>query len=316
MVTTKEKNFISVVTYIHNAEDKLDKFLNTLTGFLEENFDKYELIFVNSASTDKSVEKIKKFVELNNFSHVINIINMSSYHDLELSMNAGVDLAIGDFVYEFDSLEIDYKKETMLDVYRRSLQGYDIVAAVPDTKPGLMSGTFYNIYNRTKTDGGYDLRRETFRILSRRSINRIKSISKTVPYRKALYMNCGLPYDSVVYSPTQKIKRKYSKIEASSRLDLAMDSLILFTNAVSRITLWISLFFFLFAFGVGIYTVVVYFGNNKPVTGWTPVMGFLSAGFSGVFIILTIVIKYLSLMLNSMFIKQRYLIESIEKVTN
>ena len=40
----------------------------------------------------------------------------------------------------------------------------------------------------------------------------------------------------------------------------------------------------------------------------------LTLGFAGVFAILTVVIKYLSLLVDLMFKKQRYLIESIEKI--
>lgn len=68
------------------------------------------MIFVNDASEDNSVSVIKEYLEKRKCNFMTNIINMSSYHGLEASMLAGVDLAIGDFVYEFDSITIDYSK--------------------------------------------------------------------------------------------------------------------------------------------------------------------------------------------------------------
>lgn len=59
---------------------------------------------------------------------------------------------------------------------------------------------------------------------------------------------------------------------------------------------------------------VVYFSNKKPVEGWAPIMGLSSLGFCGLFVILTVIIKYLNLILNLIFKKQRYLIESVEKL--
>uniref|UniRef100_UPI00325FE826 hypothetical protein n=1 Tax=Clostridium sp. NkU-1 TaxID=1095009 RepID=UPI00325FE826 len=49
-------------------------------------------------------------------------------------MNAGVDLAIGDFIYEFDNLLVEYDQDLIWKVYQRSLQGYDIVSAASGEK--------------------------------------------------------------------------------------------------------------------------------------------------------------------------------------
>jgi len=50
------------------------------------------------------------------------------------------------------------------------------------------------------------------------------------------------------------------------------------------------------------------------VEGWLSTMGFLALGFFGVFALLTIILKYLSVMLNLIFKQQRYLVSDIEKV--
>ena len=38
----------------------------------------------------------------------LTILHMSIFHGLEDAMNAGLDAAIGDYVYEFDSTELCY----------------------------------------------------------------------------------------------------------------------------------------------------------------------------------------------------------------
>lgn len=57
----KEKNFISAVVYVRNNEQNILKFAENLNNILEQNFLKYEIIFVNDESTDKSEECINKF---------------------------------------------------------------------------------------------------------------------------------------------------------------------------------------------------------------------------------------------------------------
>ena len=103
MINNKEKNFISAVIYIHNNEKEIGNFLEKVNRKLSENFEKYEIICVDDHSTDNSVKEIKKVAD-NISGTIVSIINMSYYQGIELTMNAGVDLSIGDFVYEFDML--------------------------------------------------------------------------------------------------------------------------------------------------------------------------------------------------------------------
>ena len=97
-------------------------------------------------------------------------------------------------------------------------------------------------------------------------------------------------------------------------MDLAVNTFALFTNVIEKGTLFLSMCFLLFSIAVGVYVCVIYFGADKPVEGWAPLMGFLSAAFFGVFLIFTIVIKYLALILNMIFVKEKYKIESVEKL--
>ena len=61
MIINKEKNFISVVVYVHNNEDNIINFLEKINNKLDENFENYEIICVNDKSSDNSVQEIKKF---------------------------------------------------------------------------------------------------------------------------------------------------------------------------------------------------------------------------------------------------------------
>ena len=65
---------------------------------------------------------------------------------------------------------------------------------------------------------------------------------------------------------------------------------------------------------MGIYIISDFFNVHKPVEGWLSTVGFLALGFFGVFALLTIILKYLSVLLNLIFKQQRYLVADIEKV--
>lgn len=63
-----------------------------------------------------------------------------------------------------------------------------------------------------------------------------------------------------------------------------------------------------------IYSVIIYATFN-PVAGWTTTILFLSVAFFGLFGILTIVIKYLQLLIDLVFKRKQYSFESLEKLT-
>ena len=312
-MTNKEKNFVSVVIYVHNAESEIEKFLKTIITVMEENFEHSEIICVNDSSDDKSVQLIKQASRSAMFTSV-SVLNMSYFHGLEMAMNAGVDLTIGDFVFEFDNTVMDFDKDEIMKIYYRSLQGYDIVSASPDKPEKFSSKLFYKVFDEF-TDISYQMGTESFRILSRRVINRIASMNKTVPYRKAIYANSGLQTDIIKYTVinTHTAISKDKK-EEHYRKDLAVDSLILFTAVGYKFSVAMTIVMMIMSVFMIVYSLVTYLIVH-PVEGWTTTILFLSVAFFGLFGILTIIIKYLQLLLNLVFKHKQYNFESIEKMT-
>ena len=308
----KEKNFASAVIYVHNVGKRIADYLKTVIQVMEENFEHSEIICVNDFSSDDSLEVIRK-TSRDTISTSVSVINMSSFHGLELAMNAGLDLSIGDFVFEFDNTFLDFDTTMIMEVYRRSLEGYDIVSASPDRRERFTSGVFYKIFDHY-TDLTYKMSTESFRVLSRRAINRICSMNKTIPYRKAIYANCGLLIDNIRYKTTSDKISDFDKKEKGYRSNLAVDSLILFTEmgysfskAMTVVMMVVSLFMMA-------YSVVIY-ATSTPVVGWTTTILFFSVAFFGLFGILTIIIKYLQLLVDLEFKRKRYSFTGIEKLT-
>ena len=307
-MTYNHKTLVSAVVYVRNNAKEIECFLRTIYGVFIEIFAKFEIICVNDASDDNSGNIINK-LESSFADCKISIINMSYFHGREAAMHTGVDFAIGDFVFEFDSLDIDYELDMVMQVYSRSLQGFDIVSCgSADTR--LFPRLFYYIYNLS-AGSQHRIQSETFRILSRRAINRVRSMSVKLPYRKALYSYSGLEMDFILYEATVSGIHKTTRLKNSQ--DTAITSLLIFTNIAYRISMLLSLIMAASMFGFGLYTVIVYFGTRRPVEGWAPLMGLISAGFFGVFILLTIVAKYLDILLKNAFNKQAYLVSSIDR---
>lgn len=312
MITNKEKNFASVVVYSYNCEKHVGDFLEKINNVFKNNFEHYEIIFVDDKSTDNSVKKIKEAADKVSDT-IVSVINMSCYQGMELSMNAGIDLAIGDFIFEFDSPIIDYDMNVIMEVYRKCLEGNDIVCASSNRKMRLTSKVFYSLFNK-HADNVNKLSTETFRIISRRAINRVKEVNKTIPYRKAVYANCGLKRAIIKYKSNINKNSLLAKEVTNVRKEVAIDSVILFTNMAYKFAITMAAVMMIVLLATAIYTVIIFL-SKTPIAGWTTTMLLLSFAFFGVFSILTIMIKYLSILIDLIFKKQNYLIESIEKIT-
>ena len=301
-MNTKEKNFISAVVYLHNDGARGVEFCRAAAAELDTHFAQYELVVVDDACTDDTVERLKVWGKDQHAP--LTILHMSMFHGLEDAMNAGLDAAIGDYVYEFDSTELCYPVDLIFQAYKTALTGSDIVSVCPRTVRGG-SSLFYKVFN-AHSQSAYRLRTDAFRLVTRRAINRVHASSAHLPYRKAAYAASGLKMTDLEFDGQLTVKNQ-------GRFNLALDSLTLYTNFGFKASVTVTLCMMALALAELIYTLVI-FATGHPVEGWTTTMFVITVGFAGLFAVLTIVVKYLSLLLNLTFKQQKYLVESIEKL--
>ena len=306
MNDAKEKNFISAVVYLGRDESAVAPFLEMLCERLLGAFERYEIVCVNDAASGCAAAARECAGRLS-IKAPLTIINMSVTQGVEPCMNAGIDAAIGDYIFEFDSTAISYDPALILACYNKCLEGNDIVMAAPKGAGRLSSRLFYRLFNAS-SGSAYPLRTDAFHVLSRRAVNRLHAINSNMPYRKAAYAASGLRLATVEFEPSGEAApaREY-------RAEQAIDALALYTDAAYKISFGVSLALLAVTLAAIVYTLII-FVSAKPVEGWTTTMILLSAGFFGVFLLLTFVIKFLSLLVDLVFRNQKYLVESVEKI--
>ena len=298
----KEHNFVSAVVYTQNDGLQTINFLQQIYTVLDEHFLQYEIVVVNADGAQNSNVGRKDWAR--GMDKPLTVVNMSLHQPHEQCMNAGLDITIGDYVYEFDSVDMPYEPELIWQAYVTAMQGNDVVSVCPQRVSGS-SKLFYSLFNNN-SNAAYKLRTDAFRLVSRRAINRAHAMNENLPYRKATYAACGLKMAELEFAGKQAAK-------TSNRLDLAMDSLILYTNFGYKFSLGLALLMLFGTIAMLFYTAFIYIVGN-PVNGWTTTMLALTAGLTGLFAIMTIMLKYMTLILKLIFQKQSYLIEGIEKL--
>ena len=166
-VTNKEKNFISAVVYLHNDGAQAVRFFKALNAVLDQHFEQYELVAVDDACADDTIPTLRDWAKA--LEKPLTILHLSLHQGRETAMNAGLDAAIGDYVYEFDSTQTPYPIELVFEAYRAAMAGSDIVSVCPRSTAGS-SKMFYRVFNGN-SHSAYKLRTDAFRLVSRRARN-------------------------------------------------------------------------------------------------------------------------------------------------
>ena len=308
----KESNFVSAIIYLHSDSSNAESFLEMVYDTLNNNFKHFEMICVDDCCAPAAIASVQAFGEKKNGME-LTVIHTGKYQGLEKAMIAGMNFAIGDYVFEFDSVYADFEPQLIIDVYRKALNGNDIVSASPSNKTHGSSKLFYRIFNRY-SNISYPMYPERFRVVSRRAINRINDVNKKIIYRKVAYASSGLKNDRIVYTPISVDVAACSKVQNRERWNVGIDALVLFTNVAFNFSLSCSVLLSVFSLCVIVYTVGVFI-LGMPIEGWTTTMLLISVAFLGLFVVLTCLTKYLSLIIRLQVSRREYTFESIEKVS-
>jgi dolichol-phosphate mannosyltransferase len=301
----KRKQFISIIVYLINDKKIFNTLIN-INEYLKNNFENFEFIFISDNLDFSFTEEFKDFIK-KNISSSVNLITFSFFQGIEKAMNSGVELSIGDFIIELDNI-FGLTDVSFLEIlFDYSQKNFDLVL-LREKRIKFSSLFFYKVFNsfsKSPNSIGSDF----VRLISRRAINRIQSLSKSIPYRKALYASSGLKTKVLFSKGTNKALSTLS----FNRSETASTAIIIFTNFAYRFSFLFTMVFMGLTLLSSIYTTYIFF-QGKPIEGYTTVMLLISGSFFGLFLVLLIIIKYLSVLIQLVFSKENHIIESIEKI--
>lgn len=307
--TDKRKQFVSAVVYVHDAEAVAGRFLRTLARSLDDMFENYEVVCVDDASSDGSADVIRA-VAAEHPQTVFSVVTLGVFHGVERAMRAGIDTAIGDFVLTFERPGVPLEPRMIAEVFERSTEGYDVVSAVPARGGELSSRLFYDVFNRFSTLPS-NLETELFTLVTRRAVNRVGALTASTPLVKAAYASSGLARSSIAYEVDLGSEPAGFSRERRER---AIDSLLFYTSVGYQAAKTLSLIMLAVTLLSLVYAVAVFL-TGRPVEGWTTTIVLVSFCFAGLFLLMVLIVKYLSLTLSQLVRKSDYVIGDIRKVT-
>jgi polyisoprenyl-phosphate glycosyltransferase len=280
----KDPTFVSAVVRVGPQPSILSETLVSLDQYLRDKFSAYELVVVNDSQSD---DVRRSVIELENRLHgVVVMLEMAYQQGIETAMLAGLDRVMGDFVFEIDDTRLDYPVEILGEMYSTARSGYDVVAAVPQNLP-LRLKLFYWACNQL---GSFTppLTFERIRISSRRAVDALLQQPEHMRYRQVLYRYTGYRHSVQPYHTSDK-----AVLRRSGQLSFGVDVLWSFADAGVGISRKVGT---LFAITATLALIGILLHNATDLADVLMAILVLF-GFTGVFVLLTMVCEYLALIL-------------------
>ena len=292
-----ETSFVSAVVYVRDQTRYNESKIKSLADELRNLFMTYEIILIDDACVTLIVKQLVNALA----GHPVSIVRMGIPQGIDAAMNAGIDAAVGDYVYEIDDLPA-------LDVsfigrsFKKAKSGVDIINGVSINNSSRLSSLFYAVFNHF-SGYAYKITSNPCRLVSRRAINRVRSLSSYAPYRKASYAASGMRIEDVPVT---------GELTHQTSPGMAITSLALYTPAFYRFAFILAAAMAILSFAELIYVILIAI-SGLAITGWITTMFALTVGFLGIFILLAFALKYLDILVRITFERQGYITDGIER---
>ena len=291
----KDKNYASfIITKIDNKEN-----YQRLENYILNKFEYSEIIILIN---DSNIKDIKEYLSPN--SNNVLCLNLGNNIDENNSIRAGLEFSKGDIVFVIKDLSINKLEDYLDNLYESNKKGIDssFLTSKYYRLKDKLTINLISVFSQHKLKNVYDI---VF-LVTRRVINAItEDNSKTTPIS---YVIRDIGYNYNEFECNIRDKKYYMSKQTRSVY------LLLFSEASSNFAASLSLLSAIIAIVTGIYALIIYLSNNKPVEGWTTTFLFLSFSFTMIFAIFSIIIRYLSVIQKELYNKPNFRVKSVSKL--
>lgn len=201
-----DRKLITLIIPVYNEEEVLELLYERLKVFRDSRKDyRFEFLFINDGSTDKTLEIIKNLREKDKD---ISYINLARNFGKETSMLAGLDYAKGDAVVFLDA-DLQDPPELINEFIKYWEQGYDDVYAQRKTREGeswlkkLTSKIYYRLLSKL-TRIPIQIDTGDFRLLDRRVVNALKKAREDSRSMKSMMSWVGYKKKAVFFDRPER----------------------------------------------------------------------------------------------------------------
>ena len=264
------KKIISVVVPCYNEDEVIKDFYIEVARVFNELKDyKYELVFVNDGSKDKTLEILK---ELKRNDRDVKIISFSRNFGKESAMFAGLEASNGDYVTLMDA-DLQDPPSLLKQMYNAIVnEGYDSVGTRRVTRKGeppirsICARMFYKIINKISNIEMVDGARD-YRLMKRQVVNAIISLKEYNRYSKGLFSFVGFNTKWIEYENVERVAGE-TKWSFWKLFKYALEGITAFSTMPLILSSVLGLVFCVVAFIAIIFIIVRTLIFGDPTSGW------------------------------------------------
>lgn len=279
---------LSIVTVVKDERDQLRSLVEGLCASLPGLVSDWEVIIVDNASRDGSLEVYRELVGASGLPN-LQVFALTKEVDGDTANSVGLENALGDYIAFIDPLADDIAfLATMLE---SAMGGSDVVFASNERKPkqGAAYRACYQVFNMLYARlNGVDLDRDApqYRLISRRVANFILQHPLPAVTYRHLPATGGFSQSRLTYSSKPRTARRKRLLES---IDRGMRLLVTTTRAPMRIVTSLSLFAAVANVVYSFYVIAVGLLKADVAPGWVT----LSLQQSGMFFLISLVLLVL-----------------------
>ena len=279
--------FLSIVVVVRNDEASVPPFLEELAERLPDWVTTHEIVIVDNASQDGTIERIE---ELAASTPDIQLYCLAGEVDRDTADYVGIERSLGDFVVTLEP-NVD-QVDAVPALLTATRQGRDIVFARSGGGGGgllhrILSRSFFRLY-RFFTGVSTDEVAAPVRLLSRRVVNFMMQHGSALIMLRALPSVSGYPKTTIELPGNPPRRRRQHSLR--SDIHRALGMLLSATTAPARMISAIALTAGLLNVVYAIYVVGILVFKDDVAPGWAT----LSLQVSGMFFLFSIILALLA----------------------
>ncbi|CAK7018298.1 MAG: putative glycosyltransferase [Peptostreptococcus russellii] len=225
--------FLSIIVPCFNEEEMVERFYEEVLEHIakNKNFSKYEFIFIDDGSKDKTLSKIKKLREKDK---AVRYVSFSRNFGKEAGIYAGLKSSKGDLVVLMDA-DLQHPPslfEKMSDLIVN--EGYDSVGAIREDRKGegkiksFLSRQFYKFINKI-SDTYIEENSTDYRMMTRDFVNSVLELSEYNRFTKGIFSWVGYKNTKIKYENVERENGR-SKWSLLSLFKYSLEGIIPFST--------------------------------------------------------------------------------------
>jgi len=246
---------LSVILPSYNEEQMIKTAAETIAALLKAEDIRYELIFVDDGSYDRTWEKIE---DVSSCDPRIRGIHLSRNFGKEAAIIAGLTEARGDCCVVIDC-DLQHPPEKIIDMYRLWEDGYEVVEGVKNNRgeESVLHRTaakcFYSVLSAAT---GFDMSNASdFKLLDRKAVNVIVNMQEKKAFFRAMSSWIGFKTISIPFDVRERTAgdSKWSKMALSK---YAVQNITSFSAAPMHIVTLLGTLMLIVSLVMGIIAIV------------------------------------------------------------